>query len=268
MGQFKHAVRRNVRMVYIVENNGVYGLTKGQFSATADEGQELKYAGLQRPAAHRHLHRGHRRRLRLRRPLLLRRSEAGARAAQGGAWHHRGTAVLDIISPCVAFNNHRHVDQELRLRQGARGAAARHRLGRRRRDEIMIEEYEPGEMRRWSRLHDGSHGAAAQAGGGLRSDGSAGRLHKLEWARQHGEIITGLIYFNPTATLAGGERSTCRQRRWRCCAGDRFGRRASMAKVMQLLGDRGTTGLGREPPNQAVPAPNSNGAGVTPVPIF
>ena len=47
MGQFKHMMRRNVRMVYIVENNGVYGLTKGQFSATADEGQKLKYAGSQ-----------------------------------------------------------------------------------------------------------------------------------------------------------------------------------------------------------------------------
>jgi len=45
MGQFKHAVRRNLRMVYIVENNGVYGLTKGQFSATADEGLELKGQG-------------------------------------------------------------------------------------------------------------------------------------------------------------------------------------------------------------------------------
>ena len=45
LGQFKHMMRRNVRMVYIVENNGVYGLTKGQFSATADYGQKLKYAG-------------------------------------------------------------------------------------------------------------------------------------------------------------------------------------------------------------------------------
>jgi 2-oxoglutarate ferredoxin oxidoreductase subunit beta len=44
-GQFKHMLRRNVEMVYIIENNGVYGLTKGQFSATADMGQELKYAG-------------------------------------------------------------------------------------------------------------------------------------------------------------------------------------------------------------------------------
>ena len=46
IGQFKHMVRRNVPMVYIIENNGVYGLTKGQFSATADMGQKLKYAGV------------------------------------------------------------------------------------------------------------------------------------------------------------------------------------------------------------------------------
>src|SRR5690349_19497197 len=46
LGQFKHLVRRNVPMVYIIENNGVYGLTKGQFSATANEGQKLKYAGV------------------------------------------------------------------------------------------------------------------------------------------------------------------------------------------------------------------------------
>ncbi|HEX2348464.1 MAG TPA: thiamine pyrophosphate-dependent enzyme, partial [Ktedonobacterales bacterium] len=46
LGQYKHMVRRNVPLVYIIENNGVYGLTKGQFSATADTGQKLKYAGL------------------------------------------------------------------------------------------------------------------------------------------------------------------------------------------------------------------------------
>src|SRR5262245_51012352 len=46
MGQFKHMVRRNIPMVYVIENNGVYGLTKGQFSATADKGQKLKYAGV------------------------------------------------------------------------------------------------------------------------------------------------------------------------------------------------------------------------------
>src|SRR5512136_2032119 len=104
-GQFKHAVRRNVPMVYIVENNGVYGLTKGQFSATADLGQRLKYAGvnnlppldicLEALAAN---------------ATFVARSFAGdprqVETLLKAALSHRGIAVLDIISPCVTFNNH------------------------------------------------------------------------------------------------------------------------------------------------------------------
>ena len=105
IGQFKHMVRRNVPMVYIVENNGVYGLTKGQFSATADEGQELKYAGRNELP-----------------PIdvclealiadcgFVARSFAGdprqVEALLKAAFSHRGTAVIDIISPCVSFNDH------------------------------------------------------------------------------------------------------------------------------------------------------------------
>ncbi|MBL8146060.1 MAG: 2-oxoacid:ferredoxin oxidoreductase subunit beta [Anaerolineae bacterium] len=103
-GQFKHLVRRNVPMVYIIENNGVYGLTKGQFSATSDEGQRVKYYGLNEfPAI----------------DLCLEAIVAGAtfvarsfsgdskqvQALLKAALAHRGTAVLDIISPCVTFNN-------------------------------------------------------------------------------------------------------------------------------------------------------------------
>ena len=105
IGQFKHAVRRNVPMVYIVENNGVYGLTKGQFSATADLGQRLKYAGmnnlppldicLEALAAN---------------ATFVARSFAGdpkqVETLLKAAFSHRGIAVLDIISPCVTFNNH------------------------------------------------------------------------------------------------------------------------------------------------------------------
>ena len=105
MGQFKHLMRRNVRMVYIVENNGVYGLTKGQFSATADEGQELKYAGLNELPP-----------IDICMEAILAGCGFVARSFSGdakqvrellkAALSHRGTAVLDIISPCVAFNNH------------------------------------------------------------------------------------------------------------------------------------------------------------------
>ncbi|MDH3943712.1 MAG: 2-oxoacid:ferredoxin oxidoreductase subunit beta [Anaerolineae bacterium] len=104
MGQFKHVVRRNLPMVYIIENNGVYGLTKGQFSATAERGLELKYQG-ENPFA----------------PvdIVMEALTAGAtfvaRSFAGdsqqvkelikAALSHDGLAVLDIISPCVTFNN-------------------------------------------------------------------------------------------------------------------------------------------------------------------
>jgi len=105
IGQFKHLVRRNVPMVYIVENNGVYGLTKGQFSATADPGQFNKYAGgineyptldpcIEALAAD---------------CTFVARSFAGdatqVRQILKAAMSHHGTAVVDIISPCVTFNN-------------------------------------------------------------------------------------------------------------------------------------------------------------------
>ena len=103
-GQYKHAVRRNVPMVYIIENNGVYGLTKGQFSATADEGQFLKYYGkndlppidlcLEAVVAG---------------ATFVARSFSGdakqVRSLLKAAIAHKGMAVLDIVSPCVTFNN-------------------------------------------------------------------------------------------------------------------------------------------------------------------
>src|SRR5947209_19623018 len=105
LGQFKHMVRRNVPIVYIIENNGVYGLTKGQFSATADEGQKLKYAGVNELPP-----------IDLCMEALVADASFVARSFSGdpkqvqallkAAVSHRGTAVLDIISPCVTFNNH------------------------------------------------------------------------------------------------------------------------------------------------------------------
>ncbi len=103
-GQFKHLMRRNIRMIYLVENNGVYGLTKGQFSATSDYGMKTKYAGqnILQPLN-----------------LCIEAITAGAtfvarsfsgdakqvRSILKAAFAHRGLAVIDIISPCVSFNN-------------------------------------------------------------------------------------------------------------------------------------------------------------------
>ena len=105
LGQFAHAMRRGVRMAYIVENNGVYGLTKGQFSATADQGSKSKKGVDQqrqpgRPGGHGAAAGRHLRRAR----LLGQQGAAGA--ADQGRDGHGGAAFIDVISPCVAFNNH------------------------------------------------------------------------------------------------------------------------------------------------------------------
>ena len=104
IGQFIHAIRRNLNMLYIVENNGVYGLTKGQYSATAEEGSqkrksspnELKQIDLCAMAINLGC-------------SFVARSFSGSRkqltALIRAGMSHRGMAVIDVISPCVTFNN-------------------------------------------------------------------------------------------------------------------------------------------------------------------
>src|SRR5437867_5646216 len=105
LGQFAHVMRRGVNMTYILENNGVYGLTKGQFSATADQGSKSKRGAVNADA-----------------PVdtvslaLLMGATFVARSFSGdkaqlvplikAAVMHKGAAFIDVISPCVAFNNH------------------------------------------------------------------------------------------------------------------------------------------------------------------
>ncbi len=106
LGQFMHMVRRNVRIVYIIENNGCYGLTKGQFSATADQGSVQKggkHVNQMQPIDCCEL-------------AITMGCEYVARSFSGdakqlrpllkGAFAHDGTAIIDIVSPCITFNNH------------------------------------------------------------------------------------------------------------------------------------------------------------------
>src|SRR5271170_2938463 len=105
LGQMCHAIRRNLRMVYVIENNGVYGLTKGQFSASADVGSKSK--------------RGEPNRLTPIDPVMLGLGIGATFIARGfsgdkeqlvpilkAALSHRGFAMVDVISPCVTFNDH------------------------------------------------------------------------------------------------------------------------------------------------------------------
>jgi 2-oxoglutarate/2-oxoacid ferredoxin oxidoreductase subunit beta len=105
LGQFAHCMRRGVNMVYIVENNGVYGLTKGQFSATADRGSKSKRGVTNTDSA-----------IDMVGLALQLGASFVARSFSGdkkqlvpiikAAIEHKGAAFIDVISPCVAFNNH------------------------------------------------------------------------------------------------------------------------------------------------------------------
>src|ERR1700684_3085811 len=105
LGQFAHSVRRGVNMTYIVENNGVYGLNKGQFSATSDPGSKSKRGVV-----------NHDQSIDLVGLALQLGASFVARSFSGdksqlvpliaGAIQHKGAAFIDVVSPCVAFNNH------------------------------------------------------------------------------------------------------------------------------------------------------------------
>lgn len=201
MGQFKHLMRRNVRMVYIVENNGVYGLTKGQFSATADEGQVLKYAGENDfPPV----------------DICMEAIIAGcgfvARSFSGdpkqvrellkAALSHDGTAVIDIISPCVAFNNHDTSTKSYGY--GKDHEAPLHDFGWvPPAEEVIIDEYDPGEMQ-VVKMPDGSFIQLRKLEQDYDPMDKMGALHRLQWAQEKQEFITGLIYLSQKrGNLAG-----------------------------------------------------------------
>ncbi len=199
IGQFKHVVRRNVPLVYIVEDNGVYGLTKGQFSATADEGQQLKYAGLNELP-----------------PIdlclealvadcgFVARSFAGdprqVEALLKAALSHRGTAVIDIISPCVSFNDH-----EDSTKRYAWGKAHEEVVSEfsfiPTRDQITVDYAEGTAVD--VEMHDGSLIRLRKLDNGYDPTDKYAAMRLLEEAHQKQEFITGLIYVNegrPTLT--------------------------------------------------------------------
>ena len=190
-GQFKHAVRRNVPMVYIVENNGVYGLTKGQFSATADLGQRLKYAGLNNLPP-----------LDICLEALAANATFVARSFAGdprqvetllkAAFSHRGIAVLDIISPCVTFNN--HDDSTKSYGWGKSKETPLNELNFiPYYDEITIGYYE-GEIE--VAMHDGSRIVLKKLDPDYDPTNKLGAFRVLEETRARQEFVTGLIYVN------------------------------------------------------------------------
>jgi len=195
MGQFKHIMRRNANMLYIIENNGVYGLTKGQFSATAEEGLNLKKQGtnpympvdicMEALASN---------------ATFVARSFAGdpkqVKELLKAAMAHRGIAILDIISPCVTFNNQENAyhsyawgkDHEEPLHEISYVAP---------RNEIILEEaMKEGEVREVT-MHDGSIVILKNLDKGYDPTNRFEALRALEEAQRNNWLLTGLIYVDP-----------------------------------------------------------------------
>jgi len=190
LGQFKHMVRRNVPIVYIVENNGVYGLTKGQFSATADEGLNLKKQGvnpyLPIDIAWEALV-GH--------ATFVARSFAGdpkqVRELIKAALSHRGVAVLDIISPCVTFNNEDATTHSYSW--GKEHETALHDLAYVPPAEEIIVDYEDGTFKEVT-MHDGSTVVLRKLERDYDPTNRAEAFRILEEGNRECCLVTGLIY--------------------------------------------------------------------------
>ncbi len=192
MGQFKHVMRRNLPFVYIVENNGVYGLTKGQFSATAESGLTLKGHGTN-----------------MYMPVdiaweavvgnatFVARSFAGdpkqVQELLKAALSHNGIAVLDIISPCVTFNN---TDESMHSYAWGRDhEVALHELSYVPPREEIIIDYGEGELIDVV-MHDGSTIVLKKLEHNYDPTSRSGAIALLEEANRKDWLMTGLIYID------------------------------------------------------------------------
>jgi 2-oxoglutarate/2-oxoacid ferredoxin oxidoreductase subunit beta len=195
-GQFAHAVRRGVNMAYIVENNGVYGLTKGQFSATSDKGSKAKKKGVENKDSPIDL---------VMVALQLGASFVG-RSFSGdkgqlvplikAALTHKGTAVLDVLSPCVAFNNHAGSTRSFDYVRAHNEAV--NRLDYIPPRAPIKAEYAPGELVEVAQ-HDGSVLRLRKLEAEYDpSDRNVSLAYLAERAAK-GEIVTGLLYLDPDA---------------------------------------------------------------------
>ena len=193
LGQFCHAIRRNVNLLYVLENNGVYGLTKGQFSASADVGSKSKRG---EPNAQRPID-----------PVLLAltlgatfvaRSFSGDKAQLvpilKAGLRHRGFAFVDVISPCVTFNDHEGSTKSYAY-------AKDH-------DDVLGEvsfvpffedisvEYEPGSTTAVT-MHDGSHLYLKKVAEDYNPTDRLTAIRLLHETAQRGEFATGVLYIEP-----------------------------------------------------------------------
>jgi 2-oxoglutarate ferredoxin oxidoreductase subunit beta len=195
IGQFVHLMRRNLPMIYIIEDNGVYGLTKGQFSATADVGSKLKTGVINDlppiDTCAMAIELG---------ATFVARSFSGDKkqlhAMLKAAIAHKGTVLLDVISPCVTFNDHEGSTKSYKYMKDHEEPLQ---------DINFVPHFEEIDV-------DYDAGTTVEV---TMHDGSRMRLHKLEAdydptnriesitrlhdAHEKGEVLTGVFYINPKA---------------------------------------------------------------------
>jgi 2-oxoglutarate ferredoxin oxidoreductase subunit beta len=204
LGQFAHCMRRGVNMVYIVENNGVYGLTKGQFSATADRGSKSKRGITNTDTA-----------IDMVGLALQLGASFVARSFSGdkkqlvpiikAAIEHRGAAFIDVISPCVAFNNHagstksydyvREHNDAVNFLDFMSGRAPIH------------VDYEPGTVE-YVEQHDGTTLALRKFNAEYDVQDRLAAMNFIQHHASQGQIVTGLLYVESDSTDLHGHLNT------------------------------------------------------------
>jgi len=192
MGQFKHVMRRNVNMVYIVENNGVYGLTKGQFSATAERGLQLKKQGTNPYMP-----------VDICMEAVISNASFVARSFAGNAkqvkellkaaFAHHGIAVLDIISPCVTFNNEDNAQHSYAWGKDHEEPLHDITYIPPRAEILLDSELNAGEVREVT-MHDGSVIMLKNVEKHYDPTDRYAALRTLEDAQQNNWLLTGLLY--------------------------------------------------------------------------
>src|SRR5947199_3900468 len=195
IGQFVHLMRRNLPIIYIIEDNGVYGLTKGQFSATADLGSKLKSGVLNDlppiDTCALAIQLG---------ATFVGRSFSGDKRQLGAmlkaAIAHRGTVMLDVVSPCVTFNDHEGSTKSYKYMKDH--------------DEPLQEvsfvpvfeditvEYDPGSTVEVT-MHDGSRLRLRKLEEDYDPTDRIKAITRLNEAHEKGEVLTGVFYVNPKA---------------------------------------------------------------------
>lgn len=200
LGSFMHLLRRDTPMVYIVENNGVYGLTKGQFSATADHGSTMKSGEANTKVPF---------------DLCSLAIEAGcrfvARSFSGDnkqltalfnlALRHNGVAFLDIVSPCVTFANHEGSTKSYDAVKA--NTRQLQELGFIQPQEEITAEYGEGEVHQVE-LFDGSRIwlRKMDSTDGFQMENPDDGLRKIRESRNRGEILTGLLHWRKDGAVA------------------------------------------------------------------